>query len=107
MRLQQGFTLLEVLVSLMLMTTTSLAMLKYQWHLSQLFNHLQLRYQAFFYLDNASEFLRCELSTELLTGFRLQRTHRSIVSSLQIRWHTPYAPTSAEEVIQREVVEGR
>lgn len=34
----RGFSLTEVLISLLLMTTVSLLLLKHQWQISQLFN---------------------------------------------------------------------
>ena len=53
--MDQGFSLTEVLVSLVLVTGTSLALLKQQWQVSQLFNQIHLRAQALYQLDNASE----------------------------------------------------
>ena len=53
--MDQGFSLTEVLVSLLLMTTTSLALFKQQWHVSQLFNQIHNRTGALSQLDNAAE----------------------------------------------------
>lgn len=53
--MEQGFSLTEVLVSLLLMTTTSLALLKQQWQVSQLFNQIHTRASALSQLDNVSE----------------------------------------------------
>ena len=55
MNTTQGFSLTEVLVSLFLVTTTSLALLTQQWHVSQLFNQAHIRMNAMLLLDNASE----------------------------------------------------
>jgi len=55
MNTDHGFPLTEVMVSLLLMTSTSLALLKQQWHISQLANQTQLRTQAFNQLDNSCE----------------------------------------------------
>ncbi len=56
--MDQGFSLTEVLVSLLLMTTTSLALLQQQWQVSQLFNQIHTRVQALSQLDNATEKLQ-------------------------------------------------
>ena len=61
--MDQGFSLTEVLVSLLLMTTTSLALLKQQWQVSQLVNQTQQRVSALTQLDNASERLHVGLPT--------------------------------------------
>lgn len=53
--MDQGFSLTEVLVSLLLITTTSLALLKQQWQISQLFNQIATRANALSQLDNAVE----------------------------------------------------
>ena len=53
--MDQGFSLTEVLVSLILITTTSLALLKQQWQISQLFNQIATRASALSQLDNAVE----------------------------------------------------
>ncbi len=55
MSMSQGFTLTDVLVSLLLLTSTSLAVLKNEWQVSQLFNEMHLRSHALTYLDNSSE----------------------------------------------------
>ena len=53
--MDQGFSLTEVLVSLLLMTTTSLALLKQQWQVSQLLNQIYSRANALSQLDNITE----------------------------------------------------
>ena len=55
MNINQGFSLTEVLVSLLLITSTSLALLKQQWHVSQLFNHMNIRACALLEEDNVAE----------------------------------------------------
>ena len=50
-----GFSLIEVLISLLLVSTTSLALLQQQWHVSQLFNQAHIRMKALFELDNTFE----------------------------------------------------
>lgn len=53
--MDQGFSLTEVLVSLLLVTTASLTLLKHQWQTSQLFNQIHTRTTALSLLDNAAE----------------------------------------------------
>ncbi len=55
MNTTRGFSLTEVLVSLMLVSTTSLALLTQQWQVSQLFNQAHIRMNTLAQLDNASE----------------------------------------------------
>lgn len=55
MNTMHGFSLSEVLVSLLLISSTSLALLTQQWHVSQLFNQARVRLEALSQLDNLSE----------------------------------------------------
>ncbi len=55
MNSSDGFSLIEVLVSLLLVTTTSLALLTQQWHVSQLFNQAHVRMHALLQSDNIAE----------------------------------------------------
>lgn len=51
----QGFSLTEVLVSLVLMTSVSLLLLKQQWHISQLFNQTQVHMALHIQAENLHE----------------------------------------------------
>jgi len=51
----EGFSLTEVLVSLLLVTTTSLALFKQQWQVSQLFNQVSIRSNKFSEFENKTE----------------------------------------------------
>ena len=64
--MNRGFSLTEVLVSLLLVTSTSLALLKQQWHTHQLFNQIYLHANALSLLDNASEQFQATLSLVLV-----------------------------------------
>lgn len=55
MSTNQGFSLTEVLVSLVLITSTSLALLKQQWQVSQLFSQTDIRANRLSQSDNAVE----------------------------------------------------
>lgn len=50
-----GFSLTEVLVALLLVTTTVLALFTQQWRVVQLFNQAHVRMDALLKSDNASE----------------------------------------------------
>ncbi len=55
--MNQGFSLTDVLVSLLLLTATSLALLKQQWQVSQFVNVLQSREHLLLASDNRTEHL--------------------------------------------------
>ncbi len=55
MQQHHGFSLTEVLVSLVLLTLTSLALLTHEWHVSQLYNQVLSRMDASRALDRACE----------------------------------------------------
>ena len=51
----QGFSLTEVLVSLLLVSTASLGLITQQWHVGQLFNQAYLRVIEQTSIDNSVE----------------------------------------------------
>ena len=55
MRTFKGLSLVEVLVSLLLVTSASLSLIQQQWHISQYSNQMHRRNDALSQLDNASE----------------------------------------------------
>ena len=55
MRTSDGLSLTEVLVSLFIVTSASLALLKQQWHVSQFTHQIIRRNELVFQMDNASE----------------------------------------------------
>lgn len=55
MNRQAGFSFMEVLLSLMLMTITAISLLEQQWHSARTWNQLQIQLGALLILDNASE----------------------------------------------------
>lgn len=57
MNQQKGFSLIEVLVSLMLATTLALALTQQQWHTRLLIKQLLARTQASAFLDQINESL--------------------------------------------------
>lgn len=46
---------MEVLVSLLLITSTSLMLLKQQWHIGQLFNQVRIHTEVLSQLENSKE----------------------------------------------------
>lgn len=90
MKTCQGFSLIEVLVSLLLMTTTSLALLKQQWHANQLFNQVLFQTKALTVLDNASECLISGVfSLEQDGWFELKKIQTKQTTRLKISWNAP------------------
>lgn len=88
MERQQGFSLIEVLVSLVLMTTTALALLQQQWHSQQLFNQVSLQAGALLILDNAVE-LRLSGYTSALSekgAYALQEKPLDSAVELDVQW---------------------
>ena len=78
-----GFSFAEVLVSMGLMASLTLALLTHQWHISQLFNQINARNQALTYLDNASERLIAGASfVPAVKPYQLRMT----ATGLQIKW---------------------
>ena len=63
MKQLKGFSLIEVLVSLMLVTTIALALLQQQWNTRQLINQLVLHAGAVQFLDLVSESVYGQVST--------------------------------------------
>lgn len=57
MNQQQGFSLIEVLLSLMLATTLALALIQQQWNTRLLINRLLFRSGATLFLDQINELL--------------------------------------------------
>ncbi len=55
MNTSYGFSLTEVLVALLLVTTTILALLTQQWRVAQLFNQVHVRMNVLLKSDNAFE----------------------------------------------------
>lgn len=52
---QQGFSLIEVLIALLLITGTSLILLHQQWQLSRLFSRVLIQSQTLVQRDNDRE----------------------------------------------------
>jgi prepilin-type N-terminal cleavage/methylation domain-containing protein len=55
----RGFSLIEVLVSLLLLTRTSIALLKQQWQISQDFNQISQSFSKLIENENTKERKLC------------------------------------------------
>lgn len=88
---QYGFSIIEVMVSLVLMTGTSLALMKHHWLTSQWLNQLQLKAHALIELDNASE--RIVSGNDLVVlydkRFFIHQTHQAQTRRLSLQWQCP------------------
>jgi type II secretory pathway component PulJ len=85
--MNQGFSLVDVFVSILLVSSLSLLLLKQQWHTSQLFNQTSLQMDALNHLKNAFE---CRLADE---GYEVASPFQLDVKSetLDITWKCPSA----------------
>jgi prepilin peptidase dependent protein C len=83
---QKGFSLVEVLASLLLVTTLALSLLQQQWQSKQLLNQLILRAQGSHFLDQFEESLRAHVKQPLLQSwpFRVAVKQRNKVLLLQL-----------------------
>lgn len=83
--MNQGFSLTEILVALVLISGTSLALLKQQWHVTHLFNQAQFHADALLQLDNATEqLLAGDLKIFLLHPYQLQQRQTKENIMLQV-----------------------
>lgn len=103
MNAYQGFSLTEVLVALLLLTTTSLTLLQQQWQTNQRLNQALLRALALTQLDNNSERIIARQALAMVKEpFHWQKTEMNSTVMLQISW--PVAVTrSACCHLQRQI----
>ncbi|KTD25052.1 prepilin-type N-terminal cleavage/methylation domain-containing protein [Legionella israelensis] len=107
MERQKGFSLIEVLVSLILLTTTVLALLQQQWHSHRLLNQLSLQSGALQMLDNASEY--CLSGFNRLPSkeqsFILKSTRLNDAVQLDVQWPGDgNSPSSLVRHLKRVVI---
>ena len=55
MNATHGFSLTEVLISLLLLTTSSLALIRQEWHITQFFHQMYHRMDALLQEENTLE----------------------------------------------------
>ncbi len=83
-----GFSLIEVLIALCLITTTSLVLLKQQWHIIQWANEQLLFLQANHNLTNACERLKANLPRQSLPPPFYWYGSKEIHIKWQVRQHS-------------------
>ncbi|WP_058482367.1 type IV pilus modification PilV family protein [Legionella spiritensis] len=87
MNTSQGFSLVEVLVSLCLVTGTALMLLSQQWQMSRLFNDIRLSHQAVLQFDNAIERVHAGIPLPVMDApFTLKITHSGKHVDLYLNW---------------------
>ncbi|KTD43704.1 type IV pilus modification PilV family protein [Legionella quateirensis] len=88
MKQLKGFSLIEVLVSLMLVTTIALALLQQQWKTRQFINQLVLHAGASQFLDLVSESVYGQVSTipPVPAPYHLSVQNESSRLIVQVEW---------------------
>ena len=105
--MNQGFSLTEVLLSILLITSTSVALLKQQWQISQLFNQIHTRGNALSHLDNAVERLQSNYDLETTASlFHLQYTRIEQIITLEMNWKSPVILSPNCCTMKRQLVVG-
>ncbi|GGI80342.1 type IV pilus modification PilV family protein [Legionella impletisoli] len=99
-----GFSLTEVLISLCLITTTSLALLHQQWQITRLFNQFHLQSSALNELDSLSEELKQQVSEEAI--FQCTITNHQKKTELEITWYEPSVQGNYPRTLKRSLFLG-
>ncbi len=88
MNWQKGFSLTEVLVSLLLVTTLALALLQQQSQSKQLLNQLVFRSQGSQFLDQIEETLVARVSKfpEIPSPYHVEIQHKNHQLLIQLAW---------------------
>ncbi len=81
-----GLSLTEVLVSLVIVTSASLALLQQQWHVSRYTHQINHRNEAVRQLDNASEQLVAQQLPAVDSSCQLTTRSFKRETDLQLRW---------------------
>ena len=97
MKTHRGFSLTDILVSLVLLSSISIVLFKQHWLVLQYLQQLRLRHLAIIEIDNIAEYwLAGEQVQEVSKPFELQWLDAQTV---KLYWMTP--GSSHEESIQR------
>lgn len=93
MNQQKGYSLIEVLVSLMLVSTVALALLEQQWQIRHLLNQLVLRAGASQFLDQIDERLvvTANATQPVPYPYHLSLKRWSQGSIVQLDWSAAYS----------------
>ena len=81
-----GLSLAEVLVSLVIVTSASMALLQQQWHVSRYTHQINHRNEALCQLDNASEQLVAQQLPIVDTSYQLITKPIKGETELVLRW---------------------
>lgn len=81
-----GFSLTEVLVSLVIVSSASMALLQQQWHVSRYTHQINHRNEALRQLDNASEQLVAQRLPCVDSSYQLTTTVTMHQTVLQLQW---------------------
>lgn len=89
MNQQKGFSLTEVLVSLLLVTTLALVLLQQQWQSKYMLNQLVIRAQAARYLDQVEESLIAGIKRlpPCPASFHLVLQHKNQEMNIKLAWN--------------------
>ncbi|ARB91494.1 prepilin-type N-terminal cleavage/methylation domain-containing protein [Legionella longbeachae] len=89
MNQQKGFSLIEVLLSLLLVTTLAIALIEQQSQSKYLLNQLLIRTQATHHLDQIEETLMTKIKKAPFPPpfFHLDLQHKSQEIFVKLAWH--------------------
>lgn len=86
---KRGFSLVEVLVSLLLLSTVALGVLQQQWQMNRLMNHALLYSTALNHLNNGSERVYAKQSLNPISKpFKLKSLPQGQSVSIEIVWES-------------------
>lgn len=101
----RGFSLIEVLLSLLLISSLALKFLELEWRIKQSFNQNLLRSKAVILLDNASERLRAgQVLSRLEKPFQLKNTAIHQGNLLELSWQPLTGDLTKSCYLKRELV---
>lgn len=84
---QQGFSLTEVLISLLIVSCTGMLFLKQHWTIERLYQQMSLRQRALFLLDDLSEKrFSSSISLDSPDPFQIRVIPHEQQAELQIIW---------------------
>lgn len=105
MNTSQGFSLVEVLVSLFLATSAALGVLSHQWQMSRFLNDVLWRSKALTTLDNAAERVHANLPCiNPALPFRLHQVIYNHKIDLLVSWPAFFEKQEKSHGLQQELV---
>ncbi len=104
MRTCEGLSLTEVLVSLVLVTSASLALIQQQCHVSQFIHQITVRNDAILQLDNASEQLLAQRYAKVDESFQFNHKQINQQTQLELSWEND-TPRAGGGYLRRRLVD--